>query len=553
MLHVTRGNVMRFLSRSQHLRNLCGDPARKNADPTDAQLLECFLYQKDEQAFAMLLERHGRMVWGVCCRVLGNLHDAEDAFQATFLVLLRKAASVWPRAKVGHWLYGVAYRTALKAKSLRGLRQAKERQVKPAASSSESSPLDGQEIRPILDHALAALPGKYRWPILLCDLEGKSRKEVAAYLNIPEGTLSSRLHKGRTLLANRLQNQGLALSSAAVVAMLAANKVAGAVASSVLAGTLLAVGCVLSTGQLARSGVSTFVISLTDGVLRTMFLNKMKTMLLGSVLLILVLGSLIGLTLYATQAGNQPSPSVPPAPTKGPAIGAPVKPGNTTLPAVGNEETARWKFQETWGKTQDTIHLLDTELETKDFQVPMQLREALAVLYEKMLAQGHEISILVKQEDFSRANPDAKSGNDADIQFPEILPKATFRQMLEIALSQVPADKDENRAAFFIRSGQIIITTRAQATPAKLLEARLAVVFDNTPLQLVLKELSARSGATILLDPRVGDKANTPITATFLNDISVKGALDLLADGAGLKVITQESGIYVTTPERADK
>src|SRR5438105_13858568 len=124
-----RDGVIRHLRRVAFLRD---------ADAmTDGQLLEGFLAQRDEAAFAALVRRHGPMVLGVCRRVLGNHHDAEDAFQATFLVLARKAASVRSREVVGHWLYGVAYRTALKARSMTARRRAKEQQVKDMPQPAE--------------------------------------------------------------------------------------------------------------------------------------------------------------------------------------------------------------------------------------------------------------------------------------------------------------------------------------------------------------------------------------------------------------------------------
>src|SRR5262249_51181418 len=155
-------------------------------------------------AFAALLRRHGPMVLGVCRRLVSNASDAEDAFQATFLVLARKAASVVPRELVGNWLYGVAYRTALKAEALSARRRAVERQVEAVPDPPTSPEQVGRDLRPLLDRELERLPAKYRVPVVLCDLEGRTRREVAGQLGIPEGTLSSRLAAARKLLAGRL-------------------------------------------------------------------------------------------------------------------------------------------------------------------------------------------------------------------------------------------------------------------------------------------------------------------------------------------------------------
>ncbi len=141
-----------------------------DGDVTDGQLLGRFLARRDEAAFEALLRRHGPMVLGVCRRVLGNSHDADDAFQATFLVLVRKAATVRPASAVGNWLYGVAYRTALEARSAAARRRRKEREV---ADMARGRPADDDrgELRRLLDQELSRLPDKYRTPIILCDLE----------------------------------------------------------------------------------------------------------------------------------------------------------------------------------------------------------------------------------------------------------------------------------------------------------------------------------------------------------------------------------------------
>src|SRR6202030_1352184 len=170
-------------------------------------------------------------------RVLRHEADAEDAFQATFLVLVRKAGTVQPRDHVGHWLYGVAYRTALRAKALEARRRVKER-----AAPRPQGHQDGiwQDVLPLLDQELSGLPEKYRIPVVLCDLEGKSRKEVAAVLGCAEGTLSSRLARARTLLARRLSRRDVTLSCGALAALLSAKGSSACVPPPLLSSTLRA-------------------------------------------------------------------------------------------------------------------------------------------------------------------------------------------------------------------------------------------------------------------------------------------------------------------------
>jgi RNA polymerase sigma factor (sigma-70 family) len=177
---------------------------------TDGELLEGYLHQRDTSAFEALVERHGPMVLGVCRRVLRNDADAEDAFQATFLVLVRKADSIWPREMVGNWLYGVAHRTALKARATICKRWHKERAAPPAEAHANEGPY--AELLPLLERALRQLPDKYRAPLLLCSLEGKTLHEAAHQLGWPQGTVASRVARGRQLLAKRLTQQGCLLA-----------------------------------------------------------------------------------------------------------------------------------------------------------------------------------------------------------------------------------------------------------------------------------------------------------------------------------------------------
>src|SRR5689334_1579885 len=169
--------------------------------PTNRQLLEAFLSRREEAAFAALLRRHGPMVLGVCHRVLRNVHDAEDAFQATFLVLARRAASLRLRDAVGGWLHGVACRTALEARARRARLRRREKLVEdmPAVAAGPEDPWE--ELRHLLDREVHRLPDIYRLAIVLCDLEGRSRRAAAEELGVPEGTLSSRLAAARKRLA----------------------------------------------------------------------------------------------------------------------------------------------------------------------------------------------------------------------------------------------------------------------------------------------------------------------------------------------------------------
>jgi RNA polymerase sigma factor (sigma-70 family) len=269
----------------------------------DGELLGCFLERREEGAFAALLRRHGPMVLGVCRRILGNVHDAEDAFQATFLILVRKAASVRPREAVGNWLYGVAYRTALEARTRIARRRGREKQMEDLPHPEVQPEEHWPELQPLLDRELHRLSDKYRLPVVLCDVEGRSRKEVARQLAIPEGTLSSRLATARKRLAERLTRHGFVFSGGSLAVLLADNAASAWVPASLSAATTKAAMLVAAGQTAAAAGVvSVTVATLTDGVLKAMLVAKLKT---ATVVLcgVAALGLGTGGAIYQTRAG----------------------------------------------------------------------------------------------------------------------------------------------------------------------------------------------------------------------------------------------------------
>jgi RNA polymerase sigma factor (sigma-70 family) len=242
---------------------------------TDSQLLELFLCRRDDAAFEILVRRHGPMVLGVCRRILGDWHDAEDAFQATFLVLTRKAAAVIPRDRLGNWLYGVACRTALKARTASARRHMKERRARAMARRQTADDPPAQDWEPLLDQELSRLPDKYRVPLVLCELEGKGRRETARQLGLAEGTLSSRLARARRMLAKRLASRGVVLSAGSLAAVLSAKEAAAAVPGPLVASTVKA-AALFAAGSAPPAGISAVVVTLTEGVLKSMFFTKLK-------------------------------------------------------------------------------------------------------------------------------------------------------------------------------------------------------------------------------------------------------------------------------------
>jgi RNA polymerase sigma factor (sigma-70 family) len=209
-------------------------------DLTDRELLDSFILLHEEAAFAALLQRHGPLVLGVCRRILRDVHDADDAFQATFLVLVRKAASIAKRQSVGSWLYGVAYRIAVKAKTRAHKRRAHERNAvnRPAIDPLEE--ILWRELRPVLDEEVNRLPEKYRAPVVLCYLEGMSYAETARQLECCKGAVALRLEQARHRLLDRLRRRGLDLSVVMVPALLTRTRVTVPVPDALRAATVRA-------------------------------------------------------------------------------------------------------------------------------------------------------------------------------------------------------------------------------------------------------------------------------------------------------------------------
>jgi RNA polymerase sigma factor (sigma-70 family) len=258
---------------------------------SDGQLLGFFLEQGDQAALAALVRRHGPLVWSICRRILVDHHDAEDAFQATFLVLVRRAASVVPREMVANWLYGVAVQTARKAKATAVKRRTRETQMEQLPEPAVPDPDRGNDLYHLLHQALGGLPDKFRVSIILCYLEGKTRMEAARQLGVPEGTLAAWLARGRAMLAKRLARQGLVMSASALTVALVQSTASASVPVSLASSTMHAAS-LLATGQAVSAVVSTRVVALMEGVMKGMWATKLK--LTTTVLLALVAAAGLG-------------------------------------------------------------------------------------------------------------------------------------------------------------------------------------------------------------------------------------------------------------------
>ncbi len=302
---------------------------------SDRQLLEKFVHHREEAAFAALVRRHGPMVLGVCRRMLRHSHDAEDAFQATFLVLAEKAQHLRRPERLANWLYGVAYRTALHARQRAAHRSRLEREAAAMSAPISDPEFESQELRRILDEELHRLPEKYRAPLVLCYLEGKTNEEAARLLGWPVGSMSYRLARGRDLLRQRLEtrlaasmSQGLARGRdllrrglearlAALPLVLSATWLAEhlqpAVVSPLLATTTVQTALIAAGAKIAAAGsaiLSASVRELADATLRSMAPSRWRWLFVAFLLVLILsgIGTAVVSIAFDSKASNGACP-----------------------------------------------------------------------------------------------------------------------------------------------------------------------------------------------------------------------------------------------------
>jgi RNA polymerase sigma factor (sigma-70 family) len=281
---------------------------------TDAQLLERFLQNRDQAAFELLMWRHGPMVFGVCRRILHHTQDAEDAFQATFLMLSRKAASIGKRESVSGWLYTVAYRIALRAKARSGRRSQIEKPLDELPIDDKSAdPADltaWHELRKMVDAELNQIPEKYRTAFILCHLEGKTCEEAAEHLGCPRGTVQSRVGRARERLRARLSLRGWTSASTPLTHLLEQHGESleslspALIHATVQSAVLLAVGNAL--GTTVAPSIAELMIETASGIP----LRKLRYLAILALLALLGGGALVWGTLSQPEkAAEAPAPS----------------------------------------------------------------------------------------------------------------------------------------------------------------------------------------------------------------------------------------------------
>jgi RNA polymerase sigma factor (sigma-70 family) len=350
------------------IQNLLADLRPDGDGMTDRELLARFLRSRDEDALAALVRKHARMVWGVCCRLL-HQHDAEDAFQSTFLVLVRKAADV-PSEAVANWLYGVARQTAIRLRATAAKRRRRETQVvnMPEPTVPE---LRDADLQVAVDEELSRLPDHYRGVVVLCYLEGMTRKEAVRQLGIPEGTVASRLARARVMLARRLTQRGIVMAGGSVAAVLSAGSASASAPPALVASTIKVI-TLLSAGEVAATGMISAVVSdLTEGVVKAMFMTKIKSVLTVVLVVGLALGGIgagFGLTTIPVAVARTEPPNQPPAIEESPrspvATKKDEKPPNIVEKPDVEPPAPLAARKEKWQKVLDTTDFKFNEMES---------------------------------------------------------------------------------------------------------------------------------------------------------------------------------------------
>jgi RNA polymerase sigma factor (sigma-70 family) len=491
---------------------------RCTSEIPDTQLLQAFLAQHDEAAFAALVHRHGPMVLGVCQRLLRDPHEAEDGFQATFVVLLRKAPSLVNCVMLGNWLYGVAYRVALKMRSAASRRLAREGQGKDMDQPAPSHGVDWHDLRPVIDDALQRLPRKYRAPIVLCYLEGKTNEEAARILRWPSGTVKGRLARARELLRLLLARRGLVLTSTGLVAALAEN--AAAAVPPQLVDRLVNVAGLTGQRSLAEL-VSPQVFQAAEGVLQAMILMKLKV---AAALLVAGIAAVVMLQYagIALPAGKAAAVQVPTG-----LNNAPEEVGTRAPPAPPRPDlSAAWK------------DLAGTE-ETKVLHAVVVLasappKEAAAFLKEHLLPVKAEPGRMARLlSDLDHKDPAARQAAQEHLEYLgkssrsylrqalEAKPAPQARHLIEGLLTRIPYDPFDEMDDLFSQlrkqpesrpiRDKLIELLRCESFDERAQLEHLNQLFDAEKKKLVLDRARLDELGGLILT--IGQNLNAPIKA----------------------------------------
>jgi RNA polymerase sigma factor (sigma-70 family) len=433
-----------------HLRRFAGGPC---TSVPDSQLLERFVGEGDQAAFELLVWRHERMVLDVCRRILHSQQDAEDVSQATFLALACKAGSIGKREAVASWLYKVAFRAALRERTCQHARTRREKEgglarAVAAESVDAQSNADDADVRQVVHEEVHRLPEKYRSPVVLCYLEGRTNEEAARQLSCPTGTVVTRLARARQRLRNRLEKRGLALSAAGMTVLLSSEAPATA-STATIRDLVVRSAPVFVSDRTAAGLISARVAALSRGILHTMLMSKLKN---AAVILLSLglLGAGSGLLAYGNLAHQRPARAPEPTavalanpePPAAPATPNTAKDADADSPSkkktVSNEQgnhTVNEKVSKTFktGKSPKVVvEMYNGAIEvvadsdsgvqadvTKHGRAPTEetARHALEKVEVKMTQDGDTVRVVSKRTDEEHI-PNTSSGASAVLKVP---------------------------------------------------------------------------------------------------------------------------------------
>jgi RNA polymerase sigma factor (sigma-70 family) len=533
---------------------------------SDWQLLQQFVDGHDALPFEVLVSRHGPMVLGICRRMLRNSPDVDDAFQATFLVLLKRAGSLGPGDVIAGWLHGVAVRVAQQARTAAGRRARRERNgITLDLARHEPAGLDAT-VRHVLDQEIGRLPAKYRDPIVLCYLQGKTHEEAARQLRWPLGSVKGRLARGRSLLQSRLARRGVTCGTA--LAALAAGSSSRASVPASLHTAACQAAIRVSAGGLIAHGVPGSIAQLTQGVLSAMIKQKLKLIILACALSGVFL---TGAGVLARQSGPSNGPRAVEPPTQGQE--RLVEKAKTSGPVV--VETQKKEIPRKWDAGERYRELIQAarkaylanEDEWHKGKSPMgriygasrllmeSEREAASSPAEKIKAvQNH----LERMRTLARDHQAAGDVDDADGAEVRAYVAEADLLLAQAKTPAKPAPVPAPTPAHPGRSDGPGKDVRSQVILAKL-EQPIAMSFaSETPLEDLLKYIKqatqgpSEPGIPIYVDPIGLQEAEKSLTSTIhidLDGVPLRRTLQLALSQIGLMYFVDDGILVITSQE----
>jgi RNA polymerase sigma factor (sigma-70 family) len=517
MAHIAWMSILR------HVRRL--GVSCPGSDISDAALLERFTASHDEAAFAALVDRHGPMVWGVCGRLLSPGADAEDAFQATFVVLARKAATVDQPELLGPWLYGVAWRVASRLRRAIVRRRAREMPLLEPPAANANADVDQRELRRLLDEEVNRLPDRFRVAFVLCHFEGLTNEEAAQLLGCPKGTVQSRLSRARERLRKRLSQRGVGLSGAVLAAEIC-EPVATMPVPADLAAVTSRLGGALDAGLVpSTAGV------LAEGVMTTMTFTKTK--LMAAVLVVLGLCG-VGGSLLAHRDDVQQK--------------APTRALDTVDVAVATPAPKQPEVHDQAKRpTRPDVELRDTLARTAKYDGLDDPKTTLVDAIDQ-ISSRFNIQFAINEKSYALDwIPKLRETEIAKSPLPPMT--APLSVILHKVLTRLPP---ECESTYFIRNGTIEIISAVAARrelglpPDSVIPPLVYERFENTPILDAFQAISDYGEVNVVLDlDAAAHCKNLRISAPMWNTLSETAARTVAA-AANLHAARLGNVLFVT-------